>query len=78
MRALGRRAALSGLAAAVLLPAFASRALAQAATRQIAPPDGPMVVRRVEVLSDKSISMRMLFDPGHSLEERILREQFGY
>ncbi|WP_375775385.1 NAD kinase [Bradyrhizobium sp. ma5] len=35
-------------------------------------------VRRVEVLSDKTIAMRMLFDPGHSLEERILREQFGY
>jgi len=35
-------------------------------------------VRSVEVLSDKTISMRMLFDPGHSLEERILREQFGY
>jgi NAD+ kinase len=35
-------------------------------------------VRRVEVLSDKTISIRMLFDPGHSLEERILREQFGY
>jgi NAD+ kinase len=35
-------------------------------------------VRRVEVLSDRAISMRMLFDPGHSLEERILREQFGY
>jgi NAD+ kinase len=35
-------------------------------------------VQRVEVLSDKTISMRMLFDPGHSLEERILREQFGY
>ena len=34
-------------------------------------------VRRVEVVSDKSITMRMLFDPGHSLEERILREQFG-
>jgi len=34
--------------------------------------------RRVEVLSDRSISMRMLFDPGHSLEERILREQFSY
>ncbi|MGB3865275.1 MAG: NAD kinase [Xanthobacteraceae bacterium] len=33
---------------------------------------------RVEILSDKSISMRMLFDPGHSLEERILSEQFGY
>jgi NAD+ kinase len=35
-------------------------------------------VTRVEVLSDKTISMRMLFDPGHSLEERILREQFGH
>ncbi|MFZ1173320.1 MAG: NAD(+) kinase, partial [Bradyrhizobium sp.] len=29
-------------------------------------------------LSDKTISMRMLFDPGHSLDERIVREQFGY
>jgi NAD+ kinase len=35
-------------------------------------------VRRVEVISDRAISMRMLFDPGHSLEERILSEQFGY
>jgi NAD+ kinase len=35
-------------------------------------------VRRVEVISDKTISMRMLFDPGHSLEERFLGEQFGY
>ena len=35
-------------------------------------------VLRVEVLSDKTISMRMLFDTGHSLEERILSEQFGY
>ena len=35
-------------------------------------------VTRVEVASDKSIAMRMLFDPGHGLEERILREQFGY
>uniref|UniRef100_E6VP65 NAD kinase n=1 Tax=Rhodopseudomonas palustris (strain DX-1) TaxID=652103 RepID=E6VP65_RHOPX len=34
-------------------------------------------VRRVEVISDKTIAMRMLFDPGHSLEERILSEQFG-
>jgi NAD+ kinase len=24
------------------------------------------------------VSMHMLFDPGHSLDERILREQFGY
>jgi NAD+ kinase len=35
-------------------------------------------VRRVEVVTDRSISMHMLFDPGHSLEERILREQFSY
>jgi NAD+ kinase len=35
-------------------------------------------VSRVEIISDKSISMRMLFDPGHSLEERILSEQFGF
>ena len=35
-------------------------------------------VRGVEVLSDRTFSMRMLFDPGHSLEERILREQFGH
>ncbi len=35
-------------------------------------------VQRVEVLSDKTISIRMLFDPGHSLEERILSEQFSY
>jgi len=34
-------------------------------------------VLRVEVLSDTTIAMRMLFDPGHSLEERILMEQFG-
>jgi NAD+ kinase len=35
-------------------------------------------VRRVEVISDRTISMRMLFDPGHSLEERIISEQFSY
>jgi NAD+ kinase len=34
-------------------------------------------VKRVEVMTDRSISIKMLFDPGHSLEERILREQFG-
>jgi NAD+ kinase len=27
---------------------------------------------------DHSVDMHMLFDPGHSLEERILSEQFGY
>jgi len=35
-------------------------------------------VRSVEVSMDHSIAMRMLFDPGHSLDERILREQFRY
>jgi NAD+ kinase len=35
-------------------------------------------VRRVEISMDPKISMHMLFDPGHSLDERILREQFGY
>jgi NAD+ kinase len=35
-------------------------------------------VRIVDVIMDREISMHMLFDPGHSLDERILREQFGY
>jgi len=35
-------------------------------------------VRVVDVSMDRSITMHMLFDPGHSLDERILREQFGY
>jgi len=35
-------------------------------------------VRKVEVRMDRSISMNILFDPGHSLDERIVREQFGY
>ena len=32
----------------------------------------------VEIGMDHKISIPMLFDPGHSLDERILREQFGY
>ena len=32
----------------------------------------------VDIHMDHSISMQMLFDPGHSLDERILREQFRY
>jgi NAD+ kinase len=32
----------------------------------------------VEISMDHDISMRLLFDQGHSLDERILREQFGY
>jgi len=35
-------------------------------------------VIRVEVKMDKKTSLVLLHDPGHSLDERILREQFGY
>jgi NAD+ kinase len=35
-------------------------------------------VRTVEIGMDHKIAIPMLFDPGHSLDERILREQFGY
>jgi NAD+ kinase len=33
-------------------------------------------VQRVDIRRDPDIAMRMMFDPGHSLDERILREQF--
>jgi len=33
-------------------------------------------VRTVDVAEDRSITMTMLFDEGHSLDERILAEQF--
>jgi len=35
-------------------------------------------VTAVDIAMDHSIGMQMLFDPGHGLEERIVREQFGY
>jgi len=35
-------------------------------------------VTAVDIQMDHSVGMRMLFDPGHSLDERIVREQFGY
>jgi NAD+ kinase len=35
-------------------------------------------VCEVDISMDRERSMLMLFDPGHSLDERILREQFGY
>jgi len=35
-------------------------------------------VRSVDIRMDHAIAMHMMFDPGHSLEERILSEQFGY
>jgi NAD+ kinase len=34
-------------------------------------------VRAVDIHMDHGIGMRLLFDPGHGLEERILREQFA-
>jgi NAD+ kinase len=34
-------------------------------------------VQRVDIRMEHKIAMRMLFDPGHNLDERILREQFG-
>ena len=35
-------------------------------------------VVRVDIVMDKATSLILLHDPGHSLDERILREQFGY
>ncbi|MDI1344699.1 MAG: NAD kinase [Pseudolabrys sp.] len=35
-------------------------------------------VTSVTISMDHSISLNMLFDPGHNLDERILREQFGF
>ena len=33
-------------------------------------------VARVEIRSEESVSHSILFDPGHGLEERLIREQF--
>lgn len=35
-------------------------------------------VRAVDVRMDHALSVNLLFDPGHNLDERILSEQFGY
>ena len=35
-------------------------------------------IRRVDVAMDRNADLVMLHDPGHSLEERILLEQFGH
>lgn len=32
----------------------------------------------VQIAIDRSLDLVMMHDPGHSLDERILREQFGY
>jgi len=33
-------------------------------------------VRKVTVREDKNISLKLMFDPGHNLDERIVKEQF--
>jgi NAD+ kinase len=44
----------------------------------VADHDEVRAVRAVDISMDHGIAMRLLFDPGHSLDERILSEQFGY
>jgi NAD+ kinase len=35
-------------------------------------------VVKVEVMEESGIDILMMFDPGHTLAERVLAEQFGY
>jgi NAD+ kinase len=35
-------------------------------------------IATVRVEADRKQPLTMLFDPGHALDERILREQFGF
>ena len=44
----------------------------------VADSDEVRSVRSVDVEMDHAVSLNMLFDPGHNLDERILREQFGF
>ena len=44
----------------------------------VADHDEVRAVRSVEIVMDRAIAIPMLFDRGHSLDERILREQFGH
>jgi NAD+ kinase len=44
----------------------------------VADHDEVRAVLSVDIRMDHRIAMHMLFDPGHSLDERIVREQFGY
>ena len=44
----------------------------------VADSDEVRSVHSVDVSMDHNISLDMLFDPGHNLDERILREQFGF
>jgi NAD+ kinase len=44
----------------------------------VADHDEVRAVSAVDIRMDHAIGMQMLFDPGHSLDERIVREQFGF
>ncbi len=44
----------------------------------VADHDEVRTVRSVDVAMDHASAINMLFDPGHNLDERILREQFGF
>jgi NAD+ kinase len=35
-------------------------------------------VSTIDIHMDHEIAMHILFDPGHGLDERIVREQFRY
>jgi len=34
-------------------------------------------VKSVEIREDRESAVTLMFDPGHALDERILREQFN-
>jgi NAD+ kinase len=44
----------------------------------VADHDEVRAVAAVDIRMDHGVATTILFDPGHSLDERILREQFGY
>ncbi len=44
----------------------------------VADHDEVRTVREVDIRMDLDIEMHMLFDPGHGLDERIVREQFRF
>jgi NAD+ kinase len=44
----------------------------------VADSDEVRSVHAVDVSMDHGVSINMLFDPGHNLDERILSEQFGF
>jgi NAD+ kinase len=44
----------------------------------VADHDEVRTAREVDIHMDHGIDMHILFDPGHGLDERIVREQFRY